>query len=39
LSDPDAVTGLLQEIERRFQGYEIPAEPIRLVNYHVNCAI
>jgi tRNA-dihydrouridine synthase B len=39
LTEPDAVTGLLQEIERRYQGYEIPAEPIQLVNYHVNCAI
>jgi tRNA-dihydrouridine synthase B len=39
LTEPDAVTGSLEEIERRYQGYEIPAEPINLVNYHVNCAI
>jgi len=39
LTEPDAVTGLLLEIEGRYQGYEIPAEPIHLVNYHVNCAI
>jgi tRNA-dihydrouridine synthase B len=39
LNDADAVSVLLQELGRVYDGYVVPAEPIQLVNYHVNCAI
>jgi len=39
LPDADAVVDLLGEIEVEYRGYVMSAEPIRLVNYHTNCAL
>ena len=39
LPDADAVGGLLDAIEAEYRGFEAAAEPIRLVNYHANCAL
>ncbi|HXB92724.1 MAG TPA: hypothetical protein VNU72_10555, partial [Puia sp.] len=39
LSRPEEVEEFLSEIEAVSRGTEIPAEPIRLVNYHTNCAL
>jgi tRNA-dihydrouridine synthase B len=39
LPDADSVEGLLQEMERVYSGCVVEAQPIRLVNYHENCAL
>lgn len=39
LSRHEEVEEVLSEIEAICSGTEIPAEPIRLVNYHTNCAL
>jgi tRNA-dihydrouridine synthase len=39
LSHPEAVEEVLREIESAYEGFELAAEPIRLVNYHTNCAL
>jgi tRNA-dihydrouridine synthase B len=39
LSDPEAIEEVLREIASTYQGFEIAAEPIRLINYHTNCAM
>jgi nifR3 family TIM-barrel protein len=39
LPDAAAVEELLDTIGREYRGFETAAEPIRLVNYHANCAL
>ncbi|HEY4336918.1 MAG TPA: tRNA dihydrouridine synthase DusB [Puia sp.] len=39
LPDAESVEALLDEIEAEYQGFVTAAEPIRLVNYHSNCAL
>ena len=39
LKDPEAINALLDEIVRRYEGYEMERTPIELVNYHENCPL
>lgn len=39
LSDPETIEEVFHEITSAFEGFEIAAEPIRLVDYHANCAL
>jgi nifR3 family TIM-barrel protein len=39
LTEAGDVDALLREIRQAYQGYELAAQPIRLVNYHENCTI
>lgn len=39
LPEAAAVEALLDEIEMEYQGFVTTTEPIRLVNYHTNCAL
>jgi tRNA-dihydrouridine synthase B len=39
LPDAGSVKEVLQEIALTYRGFEIPAAPIRLVDYHANCTL
>jgi len=39
MPEPAGVFAVLLEIASTYRGFEIPAEPIRLVNYHANCTL
>ncbi|MBO9151986.1 tRNA dihydrouridine synthase DusB [Chitinophaga sp. GCM10012297] len=39
LNDPEEINGVLDEVLRAYEGYEMERTPIHLVNYHENCPL